>query len=97
MVIKNFKLYYHLYSHRISLVAFLILLTSQLLLWQKVKDIKPNVEIVPNPPSKTAMNFMSLGDKEFLFRLLSTRLQNSGDVFLGFTALKNYDYKRKKK
>ena len=94
MIIKNFKLHYHLYSHRISLAIFLILLTLHLLLWQKVRDIKPVTEIVPNPPSKMAMDFTSLGDKEFLFRLLSTRLQNSGDVFLGFTALKNYDYKR---
>ena len=37
---------------------------------------------------------LSLGDEEFLFRILAARLQNSGDVFAGFVALKNYDYSR---
>ncbi len=37
---------------------------------------------------------MSLGDKEFLFYILASRLQNTGDVFAGFSPLKNYDYSR---
>lgn len=49
---------------------------------------------MPEAPSKYAIAATSLGDKEFLFRALATRLQNSGDVFAGFIALKNYDYSR---
>ncbi len=49
---------------------------------------------MPPAPNKYVTSTLSLGDNEFLFRILATRLQNSGDIFAGFVALKNYDYSR---
>jgi hypothetical protein len=40
---------------------------------------------------------MSLGDAQFYFRVLAIQLQNAGDSFGRFTALKNYDYSLLKK
>ncbi len=66
----------------------------QICFWYKTEKVKAKFDIVPPPPSKYLVSAASLGDKEFLFRVLGTRLQNSGDVFAGFSALKNYDYNR---
>ena len=49
---------------------------------------------MPKAPNKYLTSIASFGDKEFLFRILAMRLQNSGDVFAGFVSLKNYDYLR---
>lgn len=66
----------------------------QILFWKQTESLKPNFDIVPPAPNKYLVSTISLGDKEFLFRVLATRLQNSGDVFAGFLALKKYDYSR---
>ena len=70
------------------------MLICQFFFWQKTEKIRPELEIIPTPPSKYFVSAASLGDSEFLFRILASRLQNSGDVFAGFASLKNYDYKR---
>lgn len=84
---------YHLNSHRIFLQLFLLAFVCQIFFWVKTESIKPNFEIVPPAPSKHVIAAVSLGDKDFLFYALATRLQNSGDVFAGFAALKLYNYK----
>ncbi len=86
------KLLYHLYSHKIFFYLFLLAFICQIFFWKNTENIKPNFEIIPSPPNKYLVSALSLGDKEFLFRALATRLQNSGDVFAGFVALKKYDY-----
>ena len=93
---KDFELrfFYHLYSHKIYFWFFVGFFALQLLFWHKTENIKPSFDLVPPAPSKYLISAASLGDKEFLFRVMATRLQNSGDVFAGFVALKNYDYLR---
>jgi len=89
------KIFFHLNSHKIFFWLFALTLLFQILFWQKVtKNISPNFDIVPPAPNKYLTEVLSLGDKEFLFRVLGARLQNSGDVFAGFAALKRYDYPR---
>ena len=67
----------------------------QISFWQgSSKNYKADLEIVPPAPNKILRSALSLGDEEFLFRILGTRLQNSGDVFAGFVALKKYNYQR---
>ncbi len=66
----------------------------QIIFWFKTENIKPNYEIIPTPPNQYFLSAASLGDKEFLFRTLAFRIQNSGDIFVNPTALKNYDYLR---
>ncbi len=88
------RFFYHLYSHKIFFWFFVAFFGLQLLFWHKTESIKPNLELLPPAPSKYLISAASLGDKEFLFRIMAARLQNSGDVFAGFVALKRYDYSR---
>ncbi|MES2962066.1 MAG: hypothetical protein V4694_06765 [Pseudomonadota bacterium] len=88
------SLFYHIYSHKIFFWLFIATFVAQIFFWKQTENIKPSFEIIPPVPSKYLVSTLSLGDNEFLFRVLGTRLQNSGDVFAGFIALKNYDYSR---
>lgn len=94
--IKDFqpKFFFHLYSHKIFFWLFIAMFLLQILFWKQTEDIKPKFDIVPPAPSKYLVAAASLGDKEFLFRILASRLQNSGDIFAGFVALSKYDYSR---
>ncbi len=89
---SSFCIFFHLYSHKIFLYLFVATFLCQIIFWSKTEKIKPKFDIVPPVPSSYAIKAMSLGDNEFLFRILALRIQNSGDVFAGFVALKNYDY-----
>lgn len=91
---QDFRFFYHLYSHKIFFWLFTMFFCLQIFFWHKTESIKPNLELVPPAPSKYLISAASLGDKEFLFRVMATRLQNAGDVFAGFVALKKYDYSR---
>lgn len=84
--------FYHFNSHRIFAWLFLFTFILQIIFWSKTESIKPNFNIVPPPPNKYSIATTSLGDKEFLFYALALRLQNSGDVFAGFAALRRYNY-----
>lgn len=89
---SDFKLSYHLNSHKIFFYLFIITFACQIIFWKKTENIKPEFEILPPPPTQYFIRAASLGDDEFLFRILATRLQNAGDVFAGFVSLKNYNY-----
>jgi len=93
-LMANFRLFFHLYSHKIFFWLFVATFACQIFFWHKTEKFKPHFDIVPPVPNQYLVSAFSLGDKEFLFRVLGTRLQNSGDVFAGFLALKNYDYSR---
>lgn len=72
----------------------LILFGIQINFWLKTYHIKPEMEIVENVPSRIAIKANSLGDEQLYFRFLTLILQNAGDTFGRFTALKLYDYKK---
>ena len=93
-LMTNFKFFFHLYSHKIFFWLFVLTFCCQLFFWKKTENLHASFDIVPPAPSAYLVSAISLGDKEFLFRILATRLQNSGDIFAGFIALKNYDYSR---
>jgi len=90
----QWKFFFHLYSHRIFFWLFLLTFCAQVFFWKETEKFKPAFDLVPPAPNAFLTSALSLGDKEFLFRLLAMRLQNSGDIFAGFVALKNYDYNR---
>ena len=73
---------------------FFVALLLQLIFWNYTKNIKPEFEILPKPISPKYAKLISFGDDEFLFRSLSIRIQNAGDVYAGFTPLKFYDYQK---
>jgi hypothetical protein len=90
----NFKTFYYLNSYKIFLYFFLLAFACQIFFWKKTEKIHTSFDLVPPAPNAYLTSVLSLGDNEFLFRILAARLQNSGDVFAGFVALKNYDYSR---
>lgn len=75
-------------------MLFLLFFCSQIIFWYKTHRFRAEVEIVPEVISRPATQVLSLGDREFLFRILAMNLQNMGDVFAGFVSLKKYDYQR---
>lgn len=90
----NARLFFHLYSHKIFFWLFIAVFACQICFWKQTEKFHGNLEIVPPAPNKYVVSAASLGDNEFLFRVLALRFQNSGDVFSGFVALKDYDYSR---
>jgi len=90
----NFGIFFHANSHKFYFWFFILLLGAQIFLWKKTENYHPPFEIIPPAPNKYLVEGASFGDHEFVFRSLAMRLQNSGDVFAGFIALKNYDYAR---
>jgi hypothetical protein len=72
--------------------SFIVILLCQLSFWFYTKHVKPEMIIVPEVPSFTAVSILSLGDLQFYFRNLSFKIQNAGDSWGRFTALKEYNY-----
>lgn len=73
-------------------ILLFIFVIAQPLMWLKTNSHLPNLAIISDLPNKKLINVYSLGDQQMYFRYLSLDLQNSGDSFGRFTALKNYDY-----
>lgn len=79
---------------KIFYFGFLFCFLIQILFWFKTENIKPSVYVVPPLPNKYSIEALSLGDKEFYFRILASKIQNAGDTFGRFTPLKEYDYEK---
>ena len=75
-------------------LLLLVFICLQLGYWYKTKDIKPEMEIVPNVPGREAVHALTFGDDQFYFRLLAFNLQNSGDTFGRSTSLRYYDFNK---
>ncbi len=73
---------------------FFLFLLLQVIFWMYARGIKPDMEVLPDPPSETAVLATSFGDTQFYFRLLAHRIQNAGDSFGRVTPLKDYDYEQ---
>lgn len=71
-----------------------LFLTLQLTFWAKTRDIMPSMDIVPDVPGRESVKALSFGDEQFYFRMLALELQNAGDTYGRFTALKLYDYNK---
>ncbi len=88
--ISKFKIYQNL--PHFFIVSFLLCLILQICFWFKSEQFKPDVYIVPPLPSQQSAIALSFGDPQFYFRVAVLKLENAGDTFGRFTALKNYDY-----
>ncbi len=89
---SRFKLYQNL--NRIFISIFLLCFIGQFIFWFKTEKFKPDVYLVPPLPSVESVKAFSFGDEQFYFRLLALRIENAGDSFGRFSALKNYDYSK---
>ncbi len=74
--------------------ALLMLVFAQLGFWYKTHDIKPDFGIVPEVPGRQTLHALTFGDNEFYFRIMAFTLQNAGDTFGRFTALRYYDFNK---
>lgn len=88
------KITFYQNSSKIFIGGFLVLLFLQILFWFKTESLKPDIYIVPPVPSQSAVEASSFGDGQFYFRFLAQSIENAGDSFGRFTALKNYDYSK---
>lgn len=80
---------------RIKLFAFILalgLIATHVALWEKTKKALPVLGIIPDVPTETQAKIYGLGDEQLYFRYLALKIQNSGDSFGRFTALRDYDY-----
>lgn len=93
-IVRDFKLFFYIYSHKIFFWFFLVTFVLQIFFWKLTEKYRNSSDLVPPSPSARMLKAMSFGDNEILFRSLVLRFQNSGDIFAGFVSLKNYDYKR---
>jgi hypothetical protein len=82
----------HLWLRRYFLL--LALTCAQCVFWTQTRDIKPEMDIVPNVPGREEIHALTFGDDEFYFRMLTLMIQNSGDTYGRFTALRYYDFNK---
>ncbi|NBX04027.1 MAG: hypothetical protein EBR02_08240, partial [Alphaproteobacteria bacterium] len=75
-------------------VFLLLFLTLQLGFWFKTHHISPEMGVVPDVPGKQAVKALSFGDEGFYFRVLALDIQNAGDTYGRFTALRFYDFNK---
>ena len=71
------------------LVIFFLM---QAVFWFFSNRIKPTFIITPYPPTKTEIEALSFGDKQFFYRKLAFNLQNAGDKFGHYTNFAQHDY-----
>jgi len=69
-------------------------LSMQLGYWYETKDIEPDMGIVPDVPGRAALHALTFGDDEFFFRVFAFNIQNAGDTYGRFTALRYYDFNK---
>ena len=72
--------------------VFVLLIYFHSITASETKQFMPELEILPEVPSKTSAGITSLGDEQFYFRYLTLALQNAGDTFGRATPLQDYDY-----
>lgn len=83
--IKRFK-----YEHAI----LLLVLSVNVLFWANTRTIRPSLDVVPPVPGKEELAVLKMGDDQFYFRALALEMQNAGDTYGRFTALRNYNMDR---
>lgn len=75
-------------------LAAIGLMAMQVSLSWNTRSLRPELGYVPTPPKASFLKLLSMGDTQFTFRAVALMIQNSGDTFGRFSALKLYDYKK---
>jgi hypothetical protein len=76
-----------------SMLALVFLILQALFTWQ-THDTLPDLGVVPELSSEEELQVLAFGDDQLLFRIMAFRLNNTGDTFGRFTALKNYNLEK---
>jgi len=72
----------------------LVFVGMQMGYWYKTSDITPDMGVVPEVPGRETLHALTFGDGQFYFRTMAFTLQNAGDTFGRFTALRYYDFNK---
>lgn len=72
----------------------LAVLACNVLFWSATRHIRPELGVVPPVPGKEELAVLKMGDDQFYFRALALQMQNTGDTYGRFTALREYDMTR---
>lgn len=75
-------------------LALVLCVFLQMGFWFQTRDIRPDLTVVPDVPGRTAVRALAFGDDQFFFRSLAFMLQNAGDTYGRFTALRYYDFNK---
>ncbi|MCI5049278.1 MAG: hypothetical protein MRY32_02975 [Rickettsiales bacterium] len=79
----------------LKLIAGLLLfVATQTAFWHETNRIYPDMSVVPDVPGRQAIEAISFGDAQSLFRFYGLTIQNAGDTFGRFTSLRDYDYNK---
>lgn len=70
------------------------MLSCNILFWSATHHIRPELGVVPPVPGKEELALLKMGDDQFYFRALALQMQNTGDTYGRFTALRKYDMGR---
>ncbi len=81
----------HGYLYPLLLIALTLM---QSVFWYHTHSRLPDMTVVPTPPGKPALDVMSFGDSEFLFRSMAFIMGNAGDTFGRTTPLYKYDMEK---
>ena len=72
----------------------LAMLACNVLFWYFTHTMRPDLYVVPPVPGKEELAVLKMGDDQFYFRALALQMQNAGDTYGRFTALRKYDMKK---
>ena len=75
-----------------ALALFSVFLLLQATFSYSVGDIFPKISNLPKNVSGSALKLLEFGDSQFLYRLLSQKIQMAGDSYGRATKLEEYDY-----
>ncbi len=68
------------------------LLVMQVAVWSQTNQYLPRLGLLDQVPSSVEAKLSSIGDDQLYFRIAAIQLQNAGDSFGRFTALRDYNY-----
>lgn len=72
----------------------LALVACNVLFWCFTRQLRPELEVVPPVPGREELAIVKMGDDQLYFRHLALTMQNLGDTYGRFTALRDYDMGR---
>ncbi|MDX2074474.1 MAG: hypothetical protein SFX19_08960, partial [Alphaproteobacteria bacterium] len=71
-----------------------IIAACNVVFWTETRHIRPELGVVPPVPGKEELAILKMGDDQFYFRSLALKMQNAGDTYGRFTALREYNMDR---
>ena len=75
-------------------IIFLLLLITNIFFWMQTHKVQASWSNVPPAPHLNKASLVTLGDKQFAYRIYALMLQNMGSIGGRDAPLKSYDYSK---